>query len=199
MLMLEFSGYNLVLDTSGGQAVLRRASSGDAYLVVGFPPQAVLEAAVPVGDTPPVTWPSPPLPALLAGASQLAFSVPPAVQAIPFTLDALLDWAALPLLVEVSPLEVSGAQPPDLATYIEAPALLFLSPDSSATWSHSPAPVTYSAAPSFGRPASGSGVWSRPRPALPSGRCGRPATPAVPRTRSSRPTWRPFLASTVST
>jgi hypothetical protein len=144
MLALEFSGYNLVLDTSGGQAVLRRAGGGDAYLVVGFPPQAVLEAAVPVGSTPPATWPNPPLPALLAGPSRLAFSLPPSVEAIPFTLEALLDWAALSLQVEVSPLEVTGAEPPALVTYIEAPALLFLSPDSSASWSHSPVPVTYS-------------------------------------------------------
>lgn len=142
MLMLVFYGYNLVLTTSGGALALARADARqEAYLVVQFPPQAVLEAAVPVGATPPATWPSPPLPALLAGPSQLAFLVPAATTSIPFTIDALLGWSGWAFQWESSPL--AGAKPPDLATYIEAPARLMLSPDGTASWSHSLAPLTY--------------------------------------------------------
>jgi hypothetical protein len=121
MLMLVFYGYNLVLTTSGGAPALAPADARqEAYLVVQFPPQAVLEAAVPVGATPPATWPIPPLPALLAGPSQLAFLVPAATTSIPFTMDALLGWSGWAFQWESSPF--AGAKPPDLATYIEAPA-----------------------------------------------------------------------------
>ena len=142
MLMLVFYGYNLVLDTSGSEAMLRRGDSAQAaYLVVQFPPQALLEAAVQVGATLPAPWPDPPLPALLAGPSQLAFSVPASVETIPFTVNALLEWATLSLRWESEPF--SGSAPPATATYIEAPARLFLSPDGSASWSHSSSPLTY--------------------------------------------------------
>jgi hypothetical protein len=141
-LMLVFYGYNLVLSTGGGTPVLARADARqEAYLVVQFPPQAVLEAAVPVGATPPATWPSPPLPALLAGPSRLAFLIPAGTTSIPFTLDALLEWSGWTFQWESSPF--TGTQPPDLASYIEAPARLMLSPDGTASWSHSSAPLTY--------------------------------------------------------
>src|SRR5579875_857801 len=143
MLVLVFYGYNLVLTSAGSQATPTRATSTEeAYLVVGFPPQAVLEAAVPVGATPPPFFPDPPLPASLSGPSQLAFLVPSTVGPIPFTLEALLDWSQLTPLWEASPF--AGPQPPALATYIEAPWHLLLSPGASATWSHASAPLTYS-------------------------------------------------------
>ena len=142
MLVLLFNGYNLILDTSGSQAVLRRGDRARAaFLVVEFPPQALLEAAVPVGATPPAAWPDPPLPALLAGASQLAFAVPASVEAIPFTVEGLLDWEALSFQWEAAPF--TGTTPPALASYIEAPARLLLSPDGSGSWSHSSSPLTY--------------------------------------------------------
>jgi hypothetical protein len=143
MLMLVFYGYNLLLDTGGSEAVLRRGDNAEeAYLVVRFPPQALLEAAVPVaGTTPPSPWPDPPLPALLAGPSQLAFALRASVDTVPFTVEGLLGWAAFSFQWETSPF--TGSAPPDLATYIEAPARLFLSPDGSASWSHSSSPLTY--------------------------------------------------------
>jgi hypothetical protein len=142
MLALVFNCYNLVLDTSGSQAVLRRADGTQpAYLVVKFPPQALLEAAVAVGANPPAPWPDPPLPALLAGPTQLAFAIPASLETVPFSLEGLFDWSALALQWEATPFE--GSEPPALATYIEAPARLMLSPDGSGTWSHSSSPVTY--------------------------------------------------------
>jgi hypothetical protein len=142
MLSLVFYCYNLTLGTSGAAAVLTRANAAEeAYLVVRFPPQAVLEGAVAVGAIPPATWPDPQLPANLSGPSQLAFLVPSSLSSVPFTLEALLDWTVLELQWEDSPFP--GPEPPALATYIEAPWHLMLSPGGAASWSHSASPITH--------------------------------------------------------
>lgn len=162
---LQIEAVNLVLDTTDASAP--RLAVDDvataAYLVVEFPPQAIVEEAVFVAGGPgpapgDKTMPEPratsrpgptrPLRSRISGTSRLVFSVPPE-QTIPFTVAGLLDWTALQLRVSPlaalppSPTEEEIAAAPGVAapepdvTAIELPYRLLLSPSGEAAWTHS--------------------------------------------------------------
>jgi hypothetical protein len=146
MLALNLELRNLRLGDDGQSLV--REGPGDAVLIVGFPGQHVSEMAFfqDEADTmrPRPAWP---LPGRLAQQSRLAFSLPPELESLPLTLDALLDWAALQprLAPNALPRGASDgpepAMPADDVTAIEFPYRLLLSPVGPARWQHAPAPV----------------------------------------------------------
>jgi hypothetical protein len=92
MVRLRFDFLNLAVDRTGSRPLLQRIDAdADAVVVVTFPPQSLLEQAIPE----PAGVPGPgSLGARLSGDSRLAFVIPPAVLAegVPFTADGLLDW-----------------------------------------------------------------------------------------------------------
>jgi len=96
LLSLQFDFFNLNLSTgSTGARLVRGATNQQAYIVVDFWPQHIVEAAFNEGD-PPQPVPAegePPVPARLAGRSRLAFIVPDTTKEIPYSLDTLLDWS----------------------------------------------------------------------------------------------------------
>lgn len=117
LLSLAFQFTNLKLETAGGgqPRLVRRDANKPAYITVHFPPQhvaeeAFLETAPEVDQLPGATQDEqtapPPVRARLADSSRLVFAVPKDVEAIPYTLESLLDWSKLE--PSLSPL----AQPP---------------------------------------------------------------------------------------
>jgi hypothetical protein len=156
MLLLRFSFINLIpVDDSGGTILMRENGDEDAYVVVRFPPQSLVEkvfdenpeAPAPPGPEPIVV----PAAARLAQPSRLAFLVPREVDRIPLTLEALLDWenwsphlapAALPR--GAAPAPAPPLRPPaGHETAIELPYRLLLSPDATAVWRHAAKPVEH--------------------------------------------------------
>lgn len=110
LLALTFQFINLKFSTgTGGARQLVRATEGrPAHIVVHLPAQhiaeqAFLEAAPEVPDAPDAadgeTPTPPPVQARLSGPSRLVFRLPDDMQAIPYTLAALLDWRRLTLAV----------------------------------------------------------------------------------------------------
>lgn len=155
LLALDFEFYNLTLSTShGSPPQLTRITSGQpAYIVVKLPPQHLAEPAFtedPVTGLP-QSVPELPLNSVFAGESRLAFQLPDAVQSVPFTLAALLDWSslvpslpanALPAAPDLTAGQPAPAPPADWQTAIELPYRLLLSPDASGRWTHALSPVT---------------------------------------------------------
>jgi len=174
MLALRFDFYNLVRNSQGD--LVRQNAAQPAYVVAtpgygaDYAPQNVAERAY-LETAPPLKPRTPPEPAdataatgeeqpadpgtveaLLAGPTRLAFRVPDATTAIPFTLAGLLNFAqfqmsvvpsALPPLaagVIPSPLPVLR-EPTETETAIETPWHLILSPHSESTFAHSLLPV----------------------------------------------------------
>ena len=93
------------------------------------------------------------LPSALSGPSRLAFRVPPGVTEIPFNLGGLLDWTSL--TPSLAPNAVGRKEPPPspapapaepapMATAIEAPYRLILSPVPTGRWAKARNPVTRS-------------------------------------------------------
>ncbi|MEX2973085.1 hypothetical protein [Streptomyces sp. C184] len=156
LLTLTFYCVNLRLDQSGQPPKLVRTTPGErAFIRVEFPPQHIAEQYFDIpgdaGRLPQI--PQPPITTRIAGPTLLVFDVPTSVPAIPFTLEALLDWSSLvPSLVPTAltdPPHLSGQPPSPLSTYpgddythIEVPYGLFLSPDATGRWRHSTAAVT---------------------------------------------------------
>ncbi|MFJ6602479.1 hypothetical protein [Streptomyces lydicus] len=156
LLTLTFSCFNLRLDNSTRPPQLVRATPGErAFIRVEFPPQHIAEQYFDIpgdsGRLPQI--PQAPITTRIAGSTVLVFDVPTSVQAIPFTLEALLDWSSLvPSLVPTAlpdPPRLSGPPPSVLPTYpgddytlIQVPRGLFLSPDATGRWRHSAAAVT---------------------------------------------------------
>ena len=170
MLTLKFEFFNLKLGLLNGKWTLQRKSlSASSYLVVEFPPQALLEQAY--YDEPGVigqvlarfaNQKTPPIQARLAGPTSLALAIPNSVAdaGIPYTLDGLLDWflfsnsvapgardyvARVPLLPSDRRAPAKGSHyplvPPETA--IEAPWGLFLSPSEHREyWGHRFTPHT---------------------------------------------------------
>jgi hypothetical protein len=144
LLDLHFEFLNLRLEASEpGPALVRVDAAADAFVIVTFPPQHVGEEAfdetLGAPDAPPVR-------ALLAGPTQLAFRVPHALQRILFSIDSILVWNALePSLAPGASASGSPAEPSATTTAIEAPFRLVLSPGPGAGWAHATQPVTSSA------------------------------------------------------
>lgn len=144
LLDLHFEFLNLRLEASAsGAALVRVDAAADAFVIATFPPQHVGEEAfdetLGAPDAPPVR-------ALLAGPTRLAFRVPRALQRIPFSIESILAWNALePSLAPGASASGSSAEPSATATAIEAPFRLVLSPGPGAGWAHATQPVTSSA------------------------------------------------------
>lgn len=163
LLNLRFEFYNLVRQ---GENLVRQVANQPAYVVVQLAQQHITEQAFYETDAAfpgPEVPPNPPVKALLADPSRLAFTVPVGVNSIPFELPTLMDWVQLEQKVAPT------AKPPEsqkrartglnalivfatcpqieaptcLETAIEAPWRLILSPNRFAGWAHAPGPVTH--------------------------------------------------------
>lgn len=150
LLVLRIDGYNLRLDEATRR--LHADESGDAFLVVSFPPQAVAERAFLEGDSDDPLLP-PPVAARLAGESRLVFHLAPAGLPLDFTAEAILAAlsASAPLVGDRTGRPPNGAAPGGHAWFgglrsqrsaIEAPWRLILSPHPSGRWAHAPSPVS---------------------------------------------------------
>lgn len=174
LLHVHVEAVNMTLDLADPAApqLVVEDQNQEAYLVVGFPPQAVVEEAVfdprpaipapvpqpPLALTEPKA-PSKPAPngvlrSRISDISRLVFIVPPN-RAIPFTVAGLLDWHDLE--PRLSPLaapprhptsaEADAAGPIEAPgsglTGIELPYRLLISPDLTSGWQHRTAPKTH--------------------------------------------------------
>jgi len=159
LLALTFELINLTLDQTQTPPQFVRTQAGqDAFLIVYFPPQHVGETGFPANGSP-STLPLPPVGAVLAGPSRLAFRIPPDLSALPFSVAALLDWASYQFTVASNALPDLGVDtqvvadlttlqqlprphdPAPTETAIELPYRIILSPDATAVWAHSLSPV----------------------------------------------------------
>lgn len=129
-----------VVQTSGG-AELRKVTTGSAFLVVHFPPQAVLERML----TDPLRLTDIPLATRVAGRSRLAFDITAALP-MAVTVDALLAWTGfVPSLAPTATRTQTASAlvaPTDTQTALELPWRILLSPNENEGWQHSAAPVT---------------------------------------------------------
>lgn len=143
MVRLRFDFGNVVVDRTGPTPILQLVDpTADGTVVVGFPPQSLVEQAVPF----PATVPTPGnLGARLSAGSRVAFVIPREAVAggIPYTTQGLLDWSAWTVRVPRGALDnperLGGdpyqPEPPGPhETSIEAPWWLQLSPVGSATF-----------------------------------------------------------------
>src|SRR6185503_14159856 len=93
--------------------------------------------------------PAPPVQALLASPSRLAFRVPDNMVAIPYLLDELLTWGQwAPYVAPVARKNAPQVRPPIRApltneTSIEAPWRVYLSTSELSKWSHAKEAVTH--------------------------------------------------------
>lgn len=171
-LRLTFEFWNLKLDKSGPTARLVRVSATkDAYVVVRFLPQHVMEQSfyedaqlayqfpAPPGEPDPAgSEPllAPPVGSRIAGSSRLAFLIPPSITSIPYTRTSLLAWDAWSLAV-VQQARASAAiepirgpitwskltTPGPTRTALELPWWLMLSPHRQTGWVHAPGEVEH--------------------------------------------------------
>jgi hypothetical protein len=167
LVSLQIETRNLQLDTSDPKApklVLQKP--GNAYLIVGFPPQSILEQAffevsANVGTNPrgvPGSVPQPPtvpsgflaagsIGVRMAGPSRLVFKLPSGLKQIPFDIESLLDWRSYELVV--SPTALSQGPPGPTAapgadfTALEIPYGLILSPGKNVGWINATTPETF--------------------------------------------------------
>jgi hypothetical protein len=167
LLNLRIETVNLKLDTDdpAHPVVIADDAEQPSYLIVNFPPQAIVEEAFyqssavkapPADASKPYNQkpPSANLPAPDAGArariggpSRLVFRVPPDAR-IPYTIDGLLNWEDLSLNVSAiadmpevpTDREANVApaiKPPDkVETALELPYRLILSPAHGVSWDH---------------------------------------------------------------
>lgn len=140
-LNLRIDLFNADLAQTSTGAELRKVGAGSAFMVVHFPPQAVLErtltTALGTGDLP--------LPTRVAGPSRLAFDITAALP-MATTVDALLAWTAFtPRLAATATTSQTASAlvaPIDTETALELPWRVLLSPNENEGWKHSVAPVT---------------------------------------------------------
>jgi hypothetical protein len=164
LLVLSFEGVNLRLDREdpAGPRIVRTDPSLDSYLVVHLPPQHIDERAFRETQTQQDPLEAPPVAARIAGETRLVFRLPPGIDGMACSLDALLDWSSLePVLVPVAlpagaspdvpptirapepvPTLATQGQSPPPETSIELPYRLILSPDGSGVWEHDASPRT---------------------------------------------------------
>jgi hypothetical protein len=83
----------------------------------------------------------------MAGLSRLVFRLPLGVKEMPYTLEGLLDWTKLDLVVSSTALAKCEPppipEPKPLETALEIPYRLILSPEANAGWQHSLVPETF--------------------------------------------------------
>ncbi|HET7474947.1 MAG TPA: hypothetical protein VFJ97_02865 [Dermatophilaceae bacterium] len=140
LLVLDITLVNLA---PGGDGLLRAVDPATpARLVIGLPPQHVAESAFLEFQTWNQPAGPPPVRAVAAEPSRLAFDVPADGPGIPFTVAGLLDWAGLqPALAPnaLPPGTAAGPRPAAPAadvTALELPYRLVLSPVTDASWRH---------------------------------------------------------------
>ena len=142
LLSLSFQLVNLQL--SGGSLTPINPGA-PATIVVQLAPQHITENVYQATDVNlDITPDHPPVIAVIAGGSRLAFTLPAGVASLPLNLPALLGWAQL----DPVPPGAQTTQPTGTQTAIELPYRLVLGID-NATWQHpvqaitTPAPGTY--------------------------------------------------------
>jgi hypothetical protein len=176
LLFLRIEAVNLELVNKKGKdsKLVVIAAAKPAYLIVFLAPQSIAEEAFYEQATitsqpqlnqndyapPPADTPDPGLGNLddplkpagsvqhrLSGPTRLVFQLPKGMNEIPYTIESLLDWSRLQLVVSpVATGEFNSLPIPPptiLQTAIEMPYRLILSPDSSATWVHAVTPQTH--------------------------------------------------------
>ena len=132
LLALSFGLVNLTVQDG---CLVRADPAAPARIIVSLPPQHVAEASVP-GDVPSV---APMVGAVLAGGSQLAFTVPDGVTSLPLNLPTLLGWAALQPVPPAQP-PGSPGPPDESGSILELPYRMQLAVD-AAQWQHPTAAV----------------------------------------------------------
>ncbi|WP_208818395.1 hypothetical protein [Streptomyces marokkonensis] len=135
MLVADIGLVNL---RSDGSRLVRREPAAPTLILVGLPPQHILEEVVPQqvdGTTVPLAT----VRAFTSGATQLVFSVPPEVDSLELSLESLLDWERLvPMTV---PVVRPGTTPAELlGSVIEFPTRLLLTYDEPVNWACPPEP-----------------------------------------------------------
>jgi hypothetical protein len=165
-LSISFGFINFKLDTANVREpkLVIADKSKPAYVVAGFAPQSLFEQAFfetatitsnssynpPVPVSPTTSDPLVPpgsVRAYLAGGSRLVFQAPSGLAQIPYTIEGLLDWSKLSLVV--SPVALGEPLPPPitaptgLQTAIEIPWRLVLSPETGVGWAHASEPETW--------------------------------------------------------
>jgi hypothetical protein len=132
LLTLSFGLVNLTVQDG---CLVRADPAAPARIIVSLPPQHIAEASVP-GDVPSV---APMVGAVLAGGSQLAFTVPDGVTSLPLNLPTLLGWAALQPVPPAQP-PGSPGPPDESGSILELPYRMQLAVD-AAQWQHPTAAV----------------------------------------------------------
>jgi hypothetical protein len=127
LLSLAFGLVNLMVQE--GQLV-RVDPGSPAIIIVGLPPQHVVEAVLPAQSD--VGGPA--VAAAVAGGSQLAFRVPDAVATLALDLPTLLGWASLVPVASVSPAG-EPKSPTGTHSILELPYRMLLAVD-DAQWRH---------------------------------------------------------------
>ncbi len=150
-LALQFEFHNLRIQGSE----LVRETSGDAFVVVVFPPQSIAEEAF-FEATPGVsekgkpsnseTPSQPPVRSRLAGPTRLAFLVAPNTSSVSFDDETLLTWSRFTPSIAQNARFGNGqgqpAPPAATTTAIEYPWKLVLSTNENSGWKHALGPVT---------------------------------------------------------
>lgn len=140
MLVVDINLVNLRFD---GHRLVRRDPGEPAFVLVGLPPQHVMEEVPPLLST--VTTALGPMKAFAAGSSHLAFSVPATMDGLDLSLASLLDWARLvPITV---PVGLQGPDVPGSAVFqgiprsvLEFPTRLLVTYDEPVGWVVPPEP-----------------------------------------------------------
>ncbi|MGI8573779.1 MAG: hypothetical protein ACR2MA_00225 [Egibacteraceae bacterium] len=147
LLVVDVEFHNLGM-ADDGSALQRTDLAAEAYLTVHLPYQHVAERAFFLFEGSRENTGPQPFGAIAAGPSRLVFALPEGTDNIPFTADALLDWAALTprLAANAMPPEVESGPgpgvPPADVTAVELVYRLLLSPDMHGRWQHRAVPFT---------------------------------------------------------
>ena len=147
LLVLRFAFSNLLLNEAGTHLV-RLDPAQPATMTIYFPPQHLAEEAFFQDNSggPPGSIP---VRARVAGVSRMVFRLPDTLDQLPYTLDALLDWAQFAPVLAPSALPPAATTGPAITpltgeeTAIEFPYRLFLSPDAQGGWHHAHQPVVH--------------------------------------------------------
>ncbi|HEY2511466.1 MAG TPA: hypothetical protein VGI39_11445 [Polyangiaceae bacterium] len=102
LLVLSIGLVNLKRSPAG--ALVKTATAAPAYVVLDFPPQAILEDAAPVAGTRPVI-PQIFANAMMGGTSRLVFQLAANYTSVPYALSSILDLCGQSSLVVSAPLQ----------------------------------------------------------------------------------------------